>query len=124
VQAFALKDSVQNVPLLGAVGTLQFEVLQYRLESEYGATSRLEPMPWRLIRWVAPGDVGHDALSEGKLPMGCRLATDATGRTVVLFNTDWELKYFSDRNPSLHLMKLPTDIRRDSGVAAEFIRST
>jgi peptide chain release factor 3 len=118
VQGFALKDSVQNVPLLGAVGTLQFEVLQYRLENEYGASSRLEPMPWRLIRWVAPDDVGHEALGEGKLPMGCRLAADANGRTVVLFNTDWELKYFSERNPSLHLMKLPTDIRRDSGAAA------
>ena len=119
VQAFALKDSVQNVPLLGAVGTLQFEVLQYRLENEYGAISRLEPMPWRLVRWVAPADVDHEALREdGKLPMGCRQATDAAGRTVVLFNTDWELKYFSDKNPGLHLMKLPTDIRRDSDAAA------
>ncbi|MEI7899195.1 MAG: peptide chain release factor 3 [bacterium] len=118
VQAFTLKDAVQNVPLLGAVGTLQFEVLQYRLENEYGATSRLEPMPWRLVRWVSPADVAHEALQDGKLPMGCRLATDVTGRTVVLFNTDWEFKYFSDRNPGVHLLKLPTDIRRDSIVAS------
>jgi len=118
VQAFALKDSVQNVPLLGAVGALQFDVLQYRLENEYGAVSRLEPMSWRLIRWVAPEDVGHEALRDGKLPMGCRLATDATGRMVALFNTDWELKYFSDRNPGVRLLKLPTDIRRDDAAEA------
>jgi peptide chain release factor 3 len=117
VQAFTLKDAVQNVPLLGAVGVLQFDVLQYRLESEYGAASRLEPMPWRVIRWVAPEDAGHEALSENKLPMGCRLAADTAGRTVVLFNTDWELKYLCDKNPSLRLAKLPAAPARDSDSA-------
>ena len=42
VQSFAVKDSAQRVPLLAAVGPLQFEVVQYRLQSEYGAESRLE----------------------------------------------------------------------------------
>ncbi len=118
IQAFALKDSVQNIPLLGAVGILQFDVLQYRLESEYGATSRLEPMPWRVVRWVAPEDADHESLSPSKLPMGCRLAEDAAGRTVVLFNTDWELKYFSDKNPTVRLSKLPSQIQR-VGVSGE-----
>lgn len=113
VQAFALKDATQNIPLLGAVGALQFDVLQFRLESEYGAVSRLEPMPWRLIRWVAPEDAGHEALADGKLPMGCRLATDAAGRLAVLFNTDWELKYFSERNPGVRLSNLPAGVWRD-----------
>jgi peptide chain release factor 3 len=114
VQAFSLKDATQNVPLLGAVGILQFEVLQYRLENEYGATSRLEPMSWRVIRWVASEDAGHEALQDSKLPMGCRIATDASGRTVVLFNTDWELKYFSDKYPAIHLSKLPVTLSRDT----------
>ena len=51
VQPFQLKHATQRVVLLGAVGPLQFEVLQYRLETEYGAKSRLEPAPWKLIRW-------------------------------------------------------------------------
>jgi peptide chain release factor 3 len=114
VQAFSLKDATQNVPLLGAVGILQFDVLQYRLENEYGATSRLEPMSWRVIRWVAAEDAGHEALQDSKLPMGCRIATDASGRTVVLFNTDWELKYFSDKYPAIHLSKLPVTLSRDT----------
>jgi peptide chain release factor 3 len=114
VQAFSLKDATQNVPLLGAVGILQFDVLQYRLENEYGATSRLEPMPWRVIRWVAAEDAGHEALQDSKLPMGCRIATDASGRTVLLFNTDWELKYFSDKYPAIRLSKLPVTLSRDS----------
>ncbi len=114
VQAFSLKDATQNVPLLGAVGILQFDVLQYRLENEYGATSRLEPMSWRVIRWVAAEDAGHEALQDNKLPMGCRIATDGSGRTVVLFNTDWELKYFSDKYPAIRLSKLPVTLSRDS----------
>ena len=46
VQQFLTTNAVQRVPLLGAVGPLQFEVVQFRLESEYGAESRLESAPW------------------------------------------------------------------------------
>ena len=42
-QAFKLKDPLVRIPLLGAVGPLQFDVLQYRLESlEYGAECRIQ----------------------------------------------------------------------------------
>jgi peptide chain release factor 3 len=52
VQSFDQPDALGKVPLLGAVGPLQFDVLQYRLESEYGAKSRMETAPWSQIRWV------------------------------------------------------------------------
>src|SRR5439155_6174861 len=52
VQSFFLKDSTQRGALLGAVGPLQFEVVQYRLKSEYGAESRLELRPWKVLRWI------------------------------------------------------------------------
>src|SRR5437899_7923638 len=55
-QAFSLKDAAQRVPLLGAVGPLQFEVVQYRMQTEYGAESRLEPGPWKVIRWMKNSD--------------------------------------------------------------------
>ena len=44
----------QNIRLLAAVGPLQFEVVKYRLESEYGAENVMEPAPWQLLRWVDP----------------------------------------------------------------------
>ncbi len=113
VQIFAIKDAVQNTPLLGAVGTLQFEVLQYRLESEYGATSRIEPTSWKIIRWVHPEDEGHDSLRESRPLTGGQVATDSNGRTVILFANDWELKFYQDHNKTLRLMKLPTEIRRE-----------
>ena len=51
-QNFELTDTGVRIPLLGAVGPLQFEVLQYRLESEYGADCRLETAPWSIVRWI------------------------------------------------------------------------
>src|SRR5436190_1972275 len=56
VQSLTIKDSAQRVPLLGAVGPLQFEVVQYRMQTEYGAESRLEQSPWKVMRWVTNGD--------------------------------------------------------------------
>src|SRR3989475_306136 len=77
-QAFQLKDSSQRVPLLGAVGPLQFEVVQYRMQSEYGAESRLDPAPWKVLRW-ATADNGRP-IDESALPTGARMAFDVAGK--------------------------------------------
>jgi len=103
VQAFHLKNATQRVPLLGAVGPLQFDVVQYRLQSEYGAESRLELSNWKVIRWMAnPASVHEDIL-----PSGARLATDAAGETVVLFADQWSCDYFTQRNSSVQLLNSP-----------------
>ena len=106
VQTFQLRNAAQRLPLLGAVGPLQFEVLQYRLETEYGAKSRLEPAPWKMIRWVG-ADAAGTALTDDALPSGCRLAVDTTGQTVALFPAEWTLEFFTERNPKIQLLRLP-----------------
>src|SRR5687768_12389960 len=68
VQAFHVKDATQRVPLLGAVGPLQFEVVQYRMQTEYGAESKLEHGPWKILRW-AQTDNGAP-LEDTLLPTG------------------------------------------------------
>jgi peptide chain release factor 3 len=103
VQSYELPDATRKVPLLGAVGPLQFEIVQYRLESEYGAASRLEKAPWTLARWLPPGSTGDGLV----LPQGARLATDAQGRRVLLATDDWELDYFRERNPDVPVHDLP-----------------
>jgi peptide chain release factor 3 len=105
VQSFQLHNATQRVPLLGAVGPLQFEVVQYRLQSEYGAESRLENGPWRLLRWVTTG-----AVDETMLPSGARLAADAHGQMVILFSDDWSCNYFSERHPAVALASLPPKV--------------
>ena len=75
VQTLYLRNSAVKVPLLAAVGPLQFEVVQFRLESEYGAASRLEPAPWTVVRWL-PQDMKEDDLDALSLPTGSRVAYD------------------------------------------------
>ena len=103
MQVFDLRDSVQKVPLLAAVGPLQFEVVQYRLESEYGAESRLETASWEAFKWLENGQ-GEAGL---KLPTGCRVAHDSLGKPGVLFPSNWTLRYFRELNGDVPLLDLP-----------------
>ena len=104
VQSFTIPDAATRAPLLGAVGPLQFEVLQYRLENEYGATTRLEPAPWSILRWVDPAG---ETVTPDLLPSSARLALDARQRPVLLFTAEWELNYFLEKHPRTVLHKLP-----------------
>ncbi len=105
VQSFRLENHNGNLPLLGAVGPLQFEVLQYRLRDEYGSESRLEMMPWTAMRWLAdPGDA--DEIKKN-LPYGASLGTDESGRAVLLFATDWSRDYYIANNPGIILLDSP-----------------
>src|SRR5882724_4158719 len=111
VQSFLIKDSAQRVPLLGAVGPLQFEVVQYRMQTEYGAESRLEQSQWKVIRWLtmengAPFD-------ETTLPTGARLAFDAANNPVILFLEQWSCDFFAERNPRIKLSALPVQARAE-----------
>jgi len=110
-QAFQLKDTASRVPLLGAVGPLQFEVLHYRLETEYGAETRREPAPFQAVRWL-PAGTQEDQLEAISLPSGARFAFDAAGNAVALFPTEWALNYFVQNNPDLPLTALPPKAAR------------
>ena len=97
---FTLLDSgPAQVPLLGAVGPLQFEVLQYRLNGEYAAETRLESAPWSLARWLRPKS--GDPLAPDDRPalsLGMALARDSNGWLVALLPSEWALKTFTDKN--------------------------
>ena len=108
VQRLRLKDAAANVPLLAAVGPLQFEVVQYRLQSEYGAETRLEPAPWTMIRWL-PMDFKDADLERVKLPTGARIVFDVDDNPCVVFTADWSVRYFSETNPDIPLERLPPE---------------
>jgi peptide chain release factor 3 len=104
VHSFEIPNQQRKTPLLAAVGPLQFEIVKYRLESEYGADSRLEDTSWTVARW--PAQQNGSAYS---LPSGAELAHDAKGRTVLLFPTVWSLEYFEQKNPGLELLTSPPE---------------
>jgi len=105
VQAFQLKTPKNSMPLLGAVGPLQYEVLQYRLKDEYGADSYLNPMPWKILRWV---ESHSEAELMPILPDGAGLALDDQERLVILFPSDWSFKYFKQTQPNVILVDSPS----------------
>jgi peptide chain release factor 3 len=105
VQSFTLRRAVARTTLLAAVGPLQFEVVQFRLENEYGAESRLEAAPWSVVRWLPAGltEADLDALS---LPTGAEIAYDMGRNAMVLFANDWSANYFVQTNPNVPLSAL------------------
>lgn len=106
IQSFYLKNSVTKTPLLGAVGPLQFEVAQYRLENEYGAPSRIEPTNWKLLRWIDPA-IDEDEISRLLIPAGAAWAYDQLERTVLLLTSEWSMNYFIEKNPKIKLQDIP-----------------
>ena len=113
VQSFSFPNAAQRIPLLGAVGPLQFEVVQARLESEYAAEAVVETAPWQIVRWIRRKD-GAPLNGDVTLPSGTALAVDEENRPVALFPDSWPLRFFPERNPDLEISELPFD-----AVAAE-----
>lgn len=109
IQALYLRNSSVKTPVLAAVGPLQFEVVQFRLESEYGAESRLEATPWTVVRWL-PTDIKEEDLDALSLPTGAKLAYDIGKNPVVLFQNEWSAGYFSETNKNCPLTALPAAI--------------
>jgi peptide chain release factor 3 len=105
VQQFFPLNSVSQIPLLGAVGQLQFDVVRYRLESEYGAGSRPENAPWTITRWVDGVGADHPAF-DGYLS-GAALARDDQDRLCIFFESQWNLDYFTREHPSVRLQQNP-----------------
>jgi peptide chain release factor 3 len=113
VQSFTARHSPPGSTLLAAVGPLQFEVVQYRLKSEYGAESRLEATPWTLIKWIEP----HPALATpAKIVVATNVSfgTDKFDQPVAFFPNDWTMRYFVEKNPELKLHSLPLDQAKPS----------
>jgi peptide chain release factor 3 len=104
VQSFFVEGSQQRVPLLGAVGPLQFDVVRFRLESEYGADASLELAPWKTLRWIESG-----AVTEAEIPGSSRLVADAHGRRAILFESEWSCDYFQRKHPTVRLAAVPSD---------------
>ena len=100
VQVLYDTDASKRDPILAAVGQLQLEVVQYRLENEYGVKTRLEPMEFNVARWVSGGWSALEAV--GRI-FNCRTVRDPWDRPVLLFRNDWNLRQLQEDHPELEL---------------------
>jgi peptide chain release factor 3 len=111
VQSINLRAGMTTSTLLAAVGALQFEVVQFRLESEYNAASRLDPTPWTLMKWLSPAREGEklDDVTRFIVASGVAFGTDKLDQPVGLFPNEWTMRYFVEKNPQVKLHDLPLE---------------
>ncbi len=100
VQVLYDTDQSKRDPILAAVGQLQLEVVQYRLENEYGVQARIEPLGFSVARWVSGG---WPALEKVGRIFNCKTVRDAWDRPVLLFKNDWNLNQLAEDHPDLEL---------------------
>jgi peptide chain release factor 3 len=100
VQVLYDTDQSKRDPILAAVGQLQLEVVQYRLENEYGVQTRLEPLGFSVARWVVGG---WPALEKVGRIFNCKTVRDAWDRPVLLFKNEWNLNQLREDHPDLEL---------------------
>lgn len=86
---------------LGVVGPLQFEVLQYRLEHEYGVDVRLRSLSYRMARWIIEGPAAFDFGRFDRV----RLVIDDDGQRVLLVEDDRTLDRLLERYPNLKVVE-------------------
>ncbi len=103
VQLLYRKGGSRSEPILAAVGKLQFEVVQYLMESEYSVQVQLEHLHYTKVTWPSGDEAG---LSKLTLPSSSHMAEDGRGRTVVLFGGDWEVNYAKEKNPNVEFLRI------------------
>jgi len=98
IQKFMDPTAVRSDPLLAAVGELQFDVVRFRLETEYNTKTHLDWLPYKLTRWITSPTVALDRI---KLPSTAKLVRDQLGNDAVLFQSAWDAKYYQRENPDV-----------------------
>jgi peptide chain release factor 3 len=105
IQVMYAYGQTRTEPILAAVGQLQFEVVKYRLESEYNVKTVFTTLPYGLARRVRPstgsGQADPATLGAAQLPSNGKLVEDWDGNPLALFESEWSMKLAQDWNPSL-----------------------
>ncbi len=100
VDLFLDRKTHSNDPILGAVGRLQFEVVQHRLMAEYGVKTAIELLSFEVIRWIGGGESEREAHTWH----GTRLVEDIAGHPAVLISNDWSLRWLQEKNPMVSFL--------------------
>ena len=98
-QLFTKEESQRKI--IGVVGALQFDVIQYRLEHEYGAKCSYEPIQLAKACWVHCSDIKK--LNEFMSRRKKDLARDKDGQLVFLAESLWTINLMKDNFPEIEL---------------------
>ncbi len=100
-QLFTLEMNGRKV--IGTVGALQYEVIQYRLEHEYGAKCTYENFPAFKACWVKPQDPKNVEFAEFKRVKQKFLGHDKYGQLVFLADSDFSIQMTQQKYPTVEL---------------------
>ena len=106
IQIFHEPQTGVEEVIVGVVGVLQFEVLEYRLKTEYGVDIRRRSLPYELVRWVDNEDV---RIPELNLTSDTRWVQDFKGNNLLLFTAPWCIDWALKKNEGLRLREFNRD---------------
>jgi len=89
--------------IVGVVGVLQFEVLEFRLKNEYNVDIKMDMLPYRNIRWIEALEGKVDDLS---LTSDSKVVKDIKDRDLLIFQNDWGISWALDHNKGLVLSNI------------------
>lgn len=97
VQLFKRHTTTEKI--LGAVGALQFEVVQHRLETEYSVRGEYESYPFSGVRWLRfPNELKEEEFIQKN---GNNIVYDNKNRPCFAVRSEWDLKLAMEKNPDV-----------------------
>ena len=105
IQIFKTPYTGMEEVIVGVVGTLQFDVLEYRLKNEYNVELYMEGLPYEYLRWIRSAD--GEPVKEEDLILGTdvKLVEDYKGNQLLLFASQWSINWTAERNKNLTLFE-------------------
>lgn len=100
IQIFHEPDSGMEEVIVGVVGVLQLEVFEYRMKNEYNVDLFKEGLPYSYIRWIDNKDIDPKTL---KLSSDTKLVKDFRDNYLLLFTSEWNIRWALERNEDLQL---------------------
>ena len=86
--------------VVGVVGVLQFEVLEYRLKNEYGVDVRRSNLSYQHIRWIENENLNPSTLN---ITSDTKWVQDFRGKNLLIFTSEWNIRWALEKNPGLVL---------------------
>ncbi len=102
IQIFTEPFSGLERVIVGVVGVLQFEVLEYRIKNEYGCDLRRSALPYTQIRWLKDQSLDPKKL---KLSHDTKWVQDFRGQNLLIFTSEWAIRWVLEDNPGLELLE-------------------
>lgn len=103
IQIFQEINSGMEEIIVGVVGSLQFDVFQYRMENEYNVEVYMQTLPYSFIRWIDNEGMDETALRKLNLTSDTKKVQDLKGRYLLLFSNQWSINWALERNDGLLL---------------------